>query len=183
MPAFIKLTAIAAITAVSVATSLPVQSTVERMLVVEKLAPKPECVKVSDGNGGNLGTFECTDDVGTMRKWMDYEHKKLSEAKKISAVITYYTRESSCHNPKWVNGVRQCLTAAGVDTEEGVTVACPKSLRLGTKVEIYGHTYTCTDRTADWVQDRNGATFDIFVETGSPMPPGKRFTQVIVIDA
>lgn len=78
----------------------------------------------------------------------------------VTARITKYSRKDSCHNPRG----NECLTAAGRDTKEGVTVACPHGMKLGTKVEISGHVYTCEDRTARWVQEERGATFDIFTE-------------------
>ena len=41
-------------------------------------------------------------------------------------------------------------------------VACPRSIKLGTKVEILGKTYVCEDRTAKWVEKKFGPTFDIY---------------------
>lgn len=77
-----------------------------------------------------------------------------------TAWTTKYSRADSCHNRKG----DKCLTAIGQDTQEGITVACPRHLKLGLKVRILGHTYTCHDRYAQWVQNRQGDTYDIFTE-------------------
>lgn len=107
-------------------------------------------------------TFECA------RNCWSYDPAELIESMPdgkggtdvITARVTKYSRKDSCHNPRG----NECLTAAGRDTKEGVTVACPYGMKLGTKVEIGGHIYTCEDRTAKWVQEKRGATFDIFTE-------------------
>lgn len=80
---------------------------------------------------------------------------------KIKALITRYSRKDSCHYPQG----NKCLTAAGRDTKEGVTVACPRNLKLGTKVLIDGHVYTCEDRYSTYLDAKRGLpTFDIFTE-------------------
>ena len=53
--------------------------------------------------------------------------------------------------------------AAGLWPQVG-DVACPRSIKLGTKVEIGGKTYTCRDRTARWVEKKFPNTFDIYSE-------------------
>ena len=80
--------------------------------------------------------------------------------KTYTAWATKFSRADSCHNRKG----DKCLTAIGQDTQEGITVACPRWLKLGSKVRILGHIYTCHDRYAQWVQNRQGDTFDIFTE-------------------
>lgn len=72
----------------------------------------------------------------------------------VTAYITHYTKESSCHYPK--NG--GCLTASGKIATAGTTVACPRKYKFGTKVKIDGKIYECQDRTAKKYDDR----FDIF---------------------
>src|SRR3990167_9616998 len=53
------------------------------------------------------------------------------EAKKTyTAWATKFSRADSCHNRKG----DKCLTAIGQDTQEGITVACPRHLKLGSKV-------------------------------------------------
>lgn len=77
------------------------------------------------------------------------------------AGITEYSRRDSCHNMKG----NLCLTAIGRDTKEGVTVACPKRLKLMTRVRIEGiGERVCEDRYANWVQAKHGDTFDVFTE-------------------
>lgn len=78
----------------------------------------------------------------------------------IIASVTHYTAESSCHNPK--NG--GCLTASGKIATVNITAACPKKLKLGTRIKIDGRTYECQDRYADWVEKKFGNTFDIFTD-------------------
>jgi hypothetical protein len=77
----------------------------------------------------------------------------------IRAAVTGYTPKDSCHlsksNPK-------CLMASGRSVYEGA-VACPRSLKLGTYVEINGRVYVCEDRYATWLDAKRGMpTFDIF---------------------
>jgi len=82
------------------------------------------------------------------------------ETKTFKASTTKYSRKDSCHNKRG----NKCLTAIGRDTKAGTTVACPRSIKLGTKIQIEGVTYTCEDRTAKWVEAKFGPTFDIFTE-------------------
>lgn len=86
----------------------------------------------------------------------DYEKPKQT----ITASVTKYSRRDSCHNRRG----DVCLTAIGEDTKAAITVACPRAFRLGTKVRIGGHEYICEDRTAKWVEEKFGGTFDIFTE-------------------
>lgn len=81
----------------------------------------------------------------------------------INARITGYSTADSCHN-KNANG--QCLAANGKPVQLG-DIACPHWLKLGTQVRYQGKTYTCNDRTADWVQRKwvRTPTFDIFHES------------------
>lgn len=80
--------------------------------------------------------------------------------KTVKASVTMYSRRDSCHYKVG----NKCLTAIGRDTKQGVTLACPRAIALGTKVQINGKTYTCEDRTAKWVETKFGPTFDIFTE-------------------
>jgi hypothetical protein len=67
--------------------------------------------------------------------------------------------------------------ASGKIVYEGA-VACPRNLKLGTKVIIDGKTYTCEDRYATWLDATRGApTFDIFVWKN---PKGIYKTDVII---
>ena len=58
-------------------------------------------------------------------------------------------------------------TASGKKVYVGAT-ACPRSIKLGTKVEIDGKAYTCEDRTAKWVEKKFGPTFDIYSTSSTP---------------
>lgn len=75
--------------------------------------------------------------------------------------VSAYSRADSCHNPK--DG--KCITAMGKDTKDGRTVACPRSMKLGTRIHIEGiGNRICEDRTALWVEKKFGGTIDIFYE-------------------
>lgn len=75
-----------------------------------------------------------------------------------TARITKYSAKDSCHYPT----EEGCLTASGSIATAHRTLACPYDMDLGTKVTIQGFEYTCEDRTAHWVQNELGRTFDIF---------------------
>lgn len=62
-----------------------------------------------------------------------YEH----EIYEVSA----YSKPETCPD-------RECITASGRTAQAAVTVACPRSLPLGTKIKINGHEYRCDDRLA-----------------------------------
>ena len=98
--------------------------------------------------------------------------------KTYTAWATKFSRADSCHNRKG----DKCLTAIGQDTQEGITVACPRWLKLGSKVRILGHIYTCHDRYAQWVQNRQGDTFDIFTENYNEAKNfGRQKLEIIVL--
>ena len=71
------------------------------------------------------------------------------------ATVTAYSSVDSCHYPN-------CITASGKRAYVG-GVACPRKLKLGTKVEIFGKIYTCEDRTAVRFDGR----YDIFKGYGN----------------
>lgn len=132
--------------------------------------PETDCVKVGE-------VWDCTDQE-TLRKLKNYvTWKQLG--KTIKATATWYSRKDSCHNPVIRGGKKLCLTAIGRDTTEGRTVACPRNIKLGTRIRIDGTEYICEDRTAEWVQRRNGPTFDIFHEQNPGW--GKMAVQVEVL--
>lgn len=86
--------------------------------------------------------------------------RRIKSRKKFVAYVTQYSRADSCHNI--VDG--KCLMANGRPVHEGA-VACPRWLKLGTKLEINGKVYTCEDRYAKWLDKKRGLpTVDIFVE-------------------
>lgn len=141
-----------------------------------------ECRKV------NNNLWDCTDQATLERlpayvSWAKEAEVVAKVSKTVTAVITRYGRADSCHNPKTVNGKVLCLTAIGRDTKEGVTVACPKSIKLGTKVQILGRTYTCEDRYADWLDTKRGMpTFDIFLEAENTNKlPGRQVATVTIL--
>ena len=76
------------------------------------------------------------------------------------ARVTKYSPKETCPDRM------KCKTASGDFPFEGITVACPRSIPLGTKVDIMGTFYFCEDRTARWVEEKfDEPTFDIFVES------------------
>ncbi len=107
-------------------------------------------------------TFFCGDTGGTNSKLKElYDENVKLKSKEVKAIISMYSRKDSCHFPSG----NKCLTAAGRDTKAGVTVACPRNLKLGTKVMIDGFVYTCEDRYSTYLDAKRGLpTFDIFTE-------------------
>lgn len=69
---------------------------------------------------------------------------KLNEAETlieyVTATTSAYTKIETCPNT-------ECITASGTRPQAGVSVACPRDISLGTKIEIAGQEYTCEDRT------------------------------------
>ena len=59
----------------------------------------------------------------------------------IYATISQYSKVETC--PTTV-----CITASGTTPARHRTVACPRYLKLGTRVAIAGQEYICEDRTA-----------------------------------
>jgi 3D (Asp-Asp-Asp) domain-containing protein len=94
------------------------------------------------------------------------------------AWVTNYTASSSCHYP--VNG--GCLTASGEIAKVGITAACPRSIKLGSRIEIGGKKYICQDRYAKWLDKRQGDTYDIFVsDVKTAIKFGKQKKEVKVL--
>lgn len=90
------------------------------------------------------------------------------------AIVTQYSYADSCHNV--VEG--KCLMASGKPVYVGA-VACPRNLKLGTRVEIDGNTYQCEDRYATWVDAKRGMpTIDIFVN-GNPQGNSVKVVNVL----
>jgi len=128
-------------------------------------------------------TFEGPADV-----WIDStselpDGKGSNDWKTFTAIRTRYSRADSCHNPRG----KECLTAAGRDTREGVTVACPYTLKLGTKVilsDAPGHVYTCEDRYARRLDGQRGLpTIDVFAEAENlGKIPAREIVTVTVVE-
>lgn len=97
----------------------------------------------------------------------------------MDASVSAYSLIESCHNRK--NGV--CIAANGRAPIEGVTIACPRSLALGTRVTIPGMgEYTCQDRTARWIEEKYGPTFDIFMKDhGAALDFGRKKLAVTIV--
>lgn len=72
-----------------------------------------------------------------------------------NATVTAYSSVDSCHHPK-------CIMANGKSAQVGY-VACPRKLKLGTRVIIDGDEYVCGDRTAK----RYDGRYDIFQGYGA----------------
>lgn len=105
------------------------------------------------------------DSMAKWKVWQDSvieaQEAKINDLEGFDASISMYSRLDSCHNMK--DG--KCLTAGGKDVKEGWTVACPRSVALGTVVNIEGFgERTCDDRTAVWVEQKFGGTYDVFTE-------------------
>lgn len=95
----------------------------------------------------------------------------------VRARVSWYSVADSCHYPAKGGG---CYSANYPHKIQAGDVACPKKYKFGTKVIIEGVTYTCNDRTADWVQRKwVEGTFDIFVPA-SEQVQGARFINVTI---
>ena len=71
--------------------------------------------------------------------------------------ITGYSKDETCPN-------RDCITASGQEAGTHI-IACPYNIKLGTIVDIESiGRRVCGDRTAYWVQDKYGDTFDLWFE-------------------
>ena len=77
---------------------------------------------------------------------------EAKEAKTLSAVFTAYSKGDG-FTPSDV-------MASGKKVYEGA-IACPRSIALGTIIEVQGKKYTCEDRMAL----KNDGNFDIYMET------------------
>lgn len=97
----------------------------------------------------------------------------------MDASVSAYSLIESCHNRK--NGV--CIAANGKAPRQGITVACPRSVPLGTRVTIPGMgEYTCQDRTARWIEEKYGPTFDIFMKDhGAALDFGRKKLAVTIV--
>jgi len=122
---------------------------------------------------------EVLDPKGTIyiKEGVDPAWGKIKEPKMIKARITKYAPNDSCHYPAPKGG---CYVANYPKIATPGDMACPKEYKFGTKVEYNGTTYTCNDRTANWVQDKWAEpTFDIFVAT-SAEAKGRVFANVTI---
>lgn len=142
--------------AVIVGALLMPRSTAHKPLEASTVATSTQINCIDLGNR----KFYCGDPE-TYPLHMKALQEKLNKTFKAS--VSMYSRKDSCHNKVG----NKCLTAIGRDTKQGTTVACPRNIKLGTKVQVDGFTYTCEDRTAKWVEDKFGPTFDIFTENYS----------------
>ena len=103
-------------------------------------------------------------------------------SKTMVASVSMYSRKDSCHNRRG----KVCLTAIGKDTKAGTTVACPRSMALGTKLIIKSGPlqgfYVCEDRTAKWVEQKFGPTIDVFTEDYAyALTFGRHATEVAIV--
>jgi len=56
----------------------------------------------------------------------------------------------------------ECITASGKEADKYL-IACPYHIPLGSVVKIKGiGRFTCADRTAYWIQEKYGDTFDLW---------------------
>lgn len=134
----------------------------------------PPCRMVEEGY------YQCTDEE-TLIEWKEYEEARNNNERNRTyfARVTKYSRKDSCHNPRG----DECLTAIGRDTTAHRTLACPRHIRLGTRVRIQGQEYICEDRYAIWVQERFGDTYDIFVEDyDEAVQWGSKRLEVTILD-
>lgn len=93
----------------------------------------------------------------------------------VTAYVTHYTKESSCHYP--TNG--GCLTASGKIATANLTAACPRKYKFGTKIKIDDKTYECQDRLNKKYDDR----FDLFTNESlkQAFKWGKQLKQIEIL--
>jgi len=91
------------------------------------------------------------------------------------ATITGYSKAETCPD-------KDCITASG-ERADILLVACPKWIPLGTLIEIEEvGMRKCADRTADWVQVKNGDTFDLwFPSYEEAIEFGRKIKEVEII--
>jgi 3D (Asp-Asp-Asp) domain-containing protein len=80
---------------------------------------------------------------------------RAEEYSTVTAVITAYSEYDSCHTGA------SCLMASGKKAYVGA-IACPRNIRLGTRVIIDNNPYVCEDRVSLKYPER----FDIFMGYG-----------------
>lgn len=91
-------------------------------------------------------------EVNKPSKIVSIEEKIDTNKRGFYAKVTAYSEVDSCHYPN-------CTMASNKRAYVGA-IACPRSIKLGTKVNIEGlGDYTCEDRTAEKYDGR----FDIFM--------------------
>lgn len=129
------------------------------------------------------GTTDLTDDATKIRIYELTEKgtkqiKWYGKTREIEVIRTRYSRTDSCHYKRG----EECLTAIGKDTKEGRTVACPYSLKLGTKILLDGKEYICEDRYAKRLDAKRGLpTIDVFAEAPNlnKLPAYKKTVAII----
>lgn len=128
------------------------------------------------------GHFDCSD-PGIREKAKAVTRWYTGRSFSVMADATAYTTKESCHNPSRGS----CLTAAGRKPTQGITITCPRSIPLGSPVMVAGTKragqYVCEDRTAEWVQDKFGWTFDIYFDDyDEAIAFGRQRTQITVFE-
>ena len=107
------------------------------------------------------------------QKWNEYEKNTFD------AIISKYSPIETCHG----GDINKCITASGSTVLEGLTLACPRRYTFGTKFLIDSHEYTCTDRTARWIEEKYPNTFDIFTTNyEAAIAYGRRGMEITVLD-
>jgi len=95
---------------------------------------------------------------------------------KFYAETTEYTKIETCPN-------HQCHTADGRIPEKDKVAACPRRLRLGTRLLVADQEYTCTDRTANRFDGRfdlyHGATETDYEEA---IKYGKQVKEITILE-
>lgn len=105
---------------------------------------------------------ESTSEV-SLEKKEEIIEKDLEKKWDGVARITAYSEIDSCHYPDGKGG---CLNAYNQTIQIG-EIACPLQYKKGTKIEIEGlGKFICMDKTANWVQNNLGMTFDIWIGYG-----------------
>lgn len=123
------------------------QPTIIEVVEAEEIDSKRLC---------GLEVVKCNDEV---EEETEPEEKEWNG----TARITAYSEFDSCHYPDGKGG---CLNAYNETIQKG-QIACPRNYKKGTMIEIDGlGKFKCMDKTAEWVQEDLGMTFDVWIGYG-----------------
>ena len=130
------------------------------LLLASLTAKKPEMKLLP-----NIGLSEC---------FLEDPRVPVRPSYTILACVSGYSKVETCPN-------RDCKTASGKMASKDI-IACPYNIPLGTVVEIEGiGKFICGDRTARWIQEKYGDTFDLWFENYIEAKKfGRQYKEVVI---
>jgi hypothetical protein len=126
------------------------------------------------------GFYQCSDKE-SLAKWNAYLESEVKhyEENTITASVSMYSPKETCPDGVF----NKCKDASGHRPIGANTLACPRKYGLGTRFSIGKDIYNCTDRTAKWIEDKYGPTFDIFTESYQAAKAfGRKRMQVTILN-